>query len=108
MVVRFRDHVDIETILSKAYKFKYLKEISVARAKLYILKKARDAWANRQTVQLRYPARLLVFFDDKCMSDVLPDWFKDMGGDRLQEKTWQGRSEPIRVYLEITVANNVR
>lgn len=60
MVVRFRDYVDTETILSKAYKLKgtnfgvdrqYPKEISVARAKLYSSQEAKQARAKRQKVQ---------------------------------------------------------
>lgn len=117
MVVRFRDYVDTEIILSKSYKLKgtnfgvdrqYPKEISVARANLYKSKEAREARSRHQKVQLRYPARL--FIDGKCVHDALPDWFKVLGSDRLKETKWHDldKNKNERVYSESTVVDNDR
>lgn len=92
MVVRFRDYVDTEIIMAKAYKLKgsnigidrqYPKEISMARSKLYTSDEAKEARAKRQKVQIRYPARL--FIDGKCCRDMFPDWFKVLSTDRLTD-----------------------
>lgn len=82
MIIKFRDYADTETIMSKAYKLKgsrfsvdrqYPKEISKARSELYSSNEAKKARANRQKVQIRYPARLYV--DGRCVIDKFLDWF---------------------------------
>ncbi|KAH3789196.1 hypothetical protein DPMN_167368 [Dreissena polymorpha] len=61
MVVRFRDYIDTETILSKAYKLKrthfgldrqYPKEITRARKELYQSKEAEYARTSNKRVQI--------------------------------------------------------
>lgn len=93
MIIRFRDYVDTEMIMSKVYKLKgsrfgvdrqYPKEISKARSELYNSTEAKRARENRQKVQIRYPARL--FIDGRCVSDKFPEWYKILGTDRLSEK----------------------
>ena len=109
MVVRFRDYLDTETILSKAYKLRgtycgvdrqFPKEISIARTQLYNSNEAREVRAKHQKLQLRYPAKLSI--DGKCVRDALPDWFKVLGTARLKETRGP---DPIRerAYSESTV-----
>jgi hypothetical protein len=83
MVVRFRDFVDTENIMNKAYKLKgsnlgidrqYPKEIAMARASLYKTAEARTARSNRQKVQIKYPP--VLYIDGKFVKDMFPDWWK--------------------------------
>ena len=90
MVVRFRDYVDTETIMIKAYRLKgspfaidrqYPKEISRARSELYNSEQARAARRNGQKVQLQYPAKLLI--DRKLVLDKFTDWYEVLGTSRV-------------------------
>jgi hypothetical protein len=123
MVVRFRDFVDTENIINKAYKLKgsnlgidrqYLREIAMARASLYKTAEARTARSNRQKVQIKYPA--VLFIDGKCVKDMFPEWWKVLGtdiknpADRLNDNNyWSGLSDRRmnRTYSCTTEEDNI-
>ncbi|KAH3858489.1 hypothetical protein DPMN_101114 [Dreissena polymorpha] len=92
MIVRFRDYIDTETILSKAYKLKrthfgldrqYPKEIARAPKELYqSSKEAEYARMSNKRVQIKYPAEL--FINDRSVENKFPEWFSVLGIDRLK------------------------
>jgi len=99
MVVRFRDYVDTETIMTKAYR---LKEISRARSELYNSEQARTARRNGQKVQLQYPAKLLI--DRKLVLDKFTDWYEVLGTSRVASQVGSvSQKKQDRAYSDDTV-----
>ena len=91
-VVRFRDYVDTERIMRNAYKLRgtafgidrqYPKEISQARSTLYKSDEAKHAKAQRQRVQIKYPAQLVI--NGTVVRDIFPDWQMVLNVDRLEK-----------------------
>lgn len=90
VIVAFRDYYDTELILEKAFRLKgsnnavsrdYPQEISSARKSLWgQFKEARSIDRNR--VQIKYPARLVV--NGNTVRDCFPDWDEVMQQKRIQ------------------------
>ena len=89
IIVNFRDFIDTDTIMNKAFMLKNTpfsitydlpKEINEARKRLW--SDLRSIKANKPFVkfQILYPAKLLV---EGKVRDELPDWGKVMQGSRL-------------------------
>ncbi|KAH3790213.1 hypothetical protein DPMN_168409 [Dreissena polymorpha] len=110
-IVRFRDCIDTETILSKTYKLKrthfgldrqHPKEIAKARKKLYQSKEAEHARMSNKRVQVKYPVEL--FINDRSIENTFPEWFSVLGIDRLKRCP---DTKPIqRAYSKETVINS--
>lgn len=69
IIVKFRDYIDTETVMSKAYKLRstrfgvdrdYPREIAEARKHLYKSEEATRARFQKVKVQIRYPARIFI------------------------------------------------
>ncbi|KAH3787272.1 hypothetical protein DPMN_165393 [Dreissena polymorpha] len=111
MIVRFRDYIDTETILSKAYKLnrihfgldrQYPKEIARARKELYQSKEAEYAPRSNKRVQIKYPAAL--FINDRSIEHKFQEWFSVLGIDRLKRCP---DTTPIqRAYSKESVINS--
>ncbi|KAH3689284.1 hypothetical protein DPMN_194175 [Dreissena polymorpha] len=92
MIVRFRDYIDTETILARAYKLKrspfgidrqYPMEIARARKELYQSHEAVQGRQLYQRVQIKYQARL--YINDRMVRDMFPEWYSILATDRLKQ-----------------------
>ncbi|XP_053379989.1 uncharacterized protein LOC128548625 [Mercenaria mercenaria] len=93
LIVRFKDYVDTETVMEKAYKLRgskigvdrdYPREIALARKNLYTSSEAKNARQNKERMQIKYPARL--FIKGKMVKDMFPDWFSILGYSTIDNK----------------------
>lgn len=114
LIVRFRDYIDTETVMNKAYMLKdtkfgvdrnYPKEIANARKTLYQSEEAKLARYEKRQVQIRYPAKL--FIDGKMVCDMFPNWFKIIGRDRLSEGRARRNKLESRTYSRETIPDEV-
>ncbi|KAH3817578.1 hypothetical protein DPMN_119117 [Dreissena polymorpha] len=110
MIVRFRDYVDTETILARAYKLKrspfgierqYPKEIARARKELYQSQEAVQGRQLHQKVQIKYPARL--YINGRVVRDMFPEWYSMLATDRLKQCPTSHTHDKSRVYSNETV-----
>jgi hypothetical protein len=108
IIVRFRDYMDTELIMGRAYKLKgtpfgidrdYPKEISVARKELYSCQEAKDARQLRKKVQIAYPAKLII--EGQLIRDKFPEWQKYMRQDRLENICFSQQ----RLNVNVSVAD---
>lgn len=99
IIVAFLDYKDTETIMSMAKMLAgtrfgidrdYPKEISEARKTLWTFKK-QQGYSARDTVQIRYPAKL--FVNGSVVRDEFPDWYSVLNASRLDLFK---HNEPIR------------
>ena len=90
IIIRLRDYADTEIILEHAYILKgsqfgmdrdYPKEIADARKSLYKSEKAKNARYQRQKIQIKYPAKLIIA--GKVEDDRFPDWYDIMREGRV-------------------------
>ena len=118
IIVNFRDFIDTDTIMNKAFMLKNTpfsiaydlpKEINEARKRLW--SELRTIKANKPFVkfQILYPAKLLV--EGKVVRDEFPDWGKVMQGSRLVDfvhiDSHFSSDQPNTVAMEQPTANSV-
>ena len=118
IIVNFRDFIDTDTIMNKAFMLKNTpfsiaydlpKEIHEARKRLW--SELRTIKANKPFVkfQILYPAKLLV--EGKVVRDEFPDWGKVMQGSRLVDfvhiDSHFSSDQPNTVAMEQPTASSV-
>ena len=88
IIVAFRDYVDTERIIGRAYLLKnsrfgidrdYPKEIAAARQVLW--PRFKELRSQSKNVSLQYPARLVL--NGRVIEDALPDWFEVLKASRI-------------------------
>lgn len=85
----FRDYIDTERIIERAYRLKgskfgidrdYPKEIAAARQLLW--PRFKELKQHNNNVSLQYPARLVL--NGRVIEDALPDWYEVLKATRIK------------------------